>query len=328
MSSPAEQNGATLTARAWLDRVVPYYLETFIDEGGSAVKVVVPFDESALAEARGGLASAASQRGYVVSEVLASETRVHLMQQLFFRIAESVPWIDLAYAVVLHLAKEAGYREPASGEGTLAARLLRDYGDDPQALRAILRPILERAVFKDRAMAKDFRVAMLHLCNAQLTTESTGAETAVVEWLTGKNKSVSAMQSYQIYTMIDRATARHYFESLLHWLRKAYRPGLVVMLDASRITLMRNPKDGAIYYSKAAVLDAYEVLRQFIDSTDRMEGCLFVVLPDKAFLEDDIHAGSRGMAIYQALKFRVIDEIRDRRLANPMAALVRLGNAV
>ena len=70
-----------------------------------------------------------------------------------------------------------------------------------------------------------------------------------------------------------------------------------------------------------SVLDAYEVLRQFVDSTDRLTGCLIVVMPAASFLDE---ADIRGISAYTALKARVFDEIHDKRLVNPMSSLVRL----
>jgi hypothetical protein len=96
----------------------------------------------------------------------------------------------------------------------------------------------------------------------------------------------------------------------------------VVLLDTDRVTVARNPKDDRIYYTRAAMLDVYEVLRQFIDGTDRLQGCLIVVVPGREFVETD--KSQRGMGNYEALMLRVIDEIRDRDRVNPMASLVRL----
>jgi hypothetical protein len=70
------------------------------------------------------------------------------------------------------------------------------------------------------------------------------------------------------------------------------------------------------------MLDAYEVLRQFIDGTDRLKGCLIVVFAAPEFLV--VEPGSRGLGAYDALRLRVYDEVRDSRLANPMGAMVRL----
>ena len=69
-----------------------------------------------------------------------------------------------------------------------------------------------------------------------------------------------------------------------------------------------------------SVMDHYELLREFIDGTDRMNSSLMVVLTDPDFLNEE----GRGYGIYQALRGRIVDEVRDRTLANPMSSLVRL----
>ena len=64
--------------------------------------------------------------------------------------------------------------------------------------------------------------------------------------------------------------------------------GLIVHIDYARLAEARRPPAEArsgFYYSKAAVLDAYEVLRQFIDATDELRGVL--LLGDGATGTDD-----------------------------------------
>jgi hypothetical protein len=92
-------------------------------------------------------------------------------------------------------------------------------------------------------------------------------------------------------------------------------------LDVRRLGVQRNPGDDCLFYSKAALLDAYEVLRQFIDGIDRLDGVLIAVFPAASFLDLD---SPRGMGIYSALKTRVYDDVKDRRYPNPTGALVRL----
>ena len=100
--------------------------------------------------------------------------------------------------------------------------------------------------------------------------------------------------------------------------------GTVVVLDIRRLTLRRNPRDGQVFYSRSAVMDHYELLREIIDSTDRLERLFMLVLAAPAFLDDD--PAGKGYAIYQALMGRIADEVRGRGQANPMAALVRVGD--
>jgi hypothetical protein len=99
--------------------------------------------------------------------------------------------------------------------------------------------------------------------------------------------------------------------------------GLIVHIDYARLAEARRPPAEArsgCYYSKAAVLDAYEVLRQFIDATDELRGVLVLGVVPPELMTDE----SRGLPAYTALQLRVADEVRDRRRANPFAALVRL----
>ena len=43
--------------------------------------------------------------------------------------------------------------------------------------------------------------------------------------------------------------------------RFAERPGLVVVFEIERLAITKNPRDERVYYTKASVLDAYEVSR-------------------------------------------------------------------
>jgi hypothetical protein len=95
----------------------------------------------------------------------------------------------------------------------------------------------------------------------------------------------------------------------------------VVSLDLSRCLESKKPTspDG-LYYGVSATLDAYEMLRQFIDGTDELESILLVVSVPPEFLTDT----RRGLNRYEALKLRIWDEVRDRKYQNPLGALIRL----
>src|SRR5215831_10169818 len=91
-------------------------------------------------------------------------------------------------------------------------------------------------------------------------------------------------------------------------------------LTSPRYVLPRQLDDGRNRYSKAAALDMWETLRQFIDGADDLGGGLFVFLVGPEFVEDD----ARGMRGYNALNFRLTDDVRDRRRPNPLAPMVRI----
>ncbi|MDP9340678.1 MAG: DUF2791 family P-loop domain-containing protein [Actinomycetota bacterium] len=311
----------------WLGFIRREYLDEFVKAGGASIKFVVPHDEQAGLTILDGLNRAAEEQGYLVAGVSAAETRAHMMDQLFFRVADQIPWERLAILVLGELARSAGYTVPVLDGAPFVGALARANDLDAGFLRGELRREVSKAVFMRSTLAKDFRVAMTQLCLAQLSGGPDGATTTevITDWLTGKVKTVGAVKPYNIFTRINRANARYVFESMLDWIRFAGCPGLVARLDLARITVAKNPRDGLTYYTKTSRLDAYELLRQFIDSTDRLDGFLLVVVPAPQFLDDS--SAGRGVGEYQALKFRVYDEIRDTKLVNPMSSLVRVSSA-
>ncbi len=222
------------------------------------------------------------------------------------------------------LASEARYEAVDAAEDGLLDRLAAANRIEADVLRMDLRRMLTDRVFRRRDLARHFRVAVTQLCLAELESAQGGSamSQAIQDWLTGRNRAISAVKPYNILSPINRTNARYFFESLLRWVRLAGLPGLIVMIDIARFSVPRNPRDGAVFYSKPALLDAYELLREFVDSTDVLEGCFMAVLADTAFLDEEPYG--RGMGAYEALKFRVFDEIRDRELVNPMASLIRL----
>jgi hypothetical protein len=312
----------------WLRFIEEEYLASYIRDGGCSIKFAVALDKPSDRCIRDGLSRAAERLGYVVTRLSGSDTKIHMMHEIFFRAAEQVSWTELSRNVIRKLATQSGYawlQGVAGGSDVPLYQLLAQENHvDPQMLLLDIRKQIGNQVFKDRRLAKDFRVAMTHLCLAELSGGSDGAMTVRVltDWLTGRNRMTSPVKPYQIFRRINRSTARYFFESMVHWVRLAGNPGLLLLLDTSQLLLPRDPEDRSFYYTKAAVLDSYEVLREFIDGADRLDGYLMIVLPGNAFLRDH----SRGLSAYEALKFRVFDEIRDKALVNPMASLVRIAS--
>ena len=313
---------ATIRPAEWLRFIEKEYLATYIRDGGSAIKFAVPMEDGLRCDLVGGLAAIGERSGYLVVKIDAGATKVHMVDELFFRTAEQMPWSHLSRKAIATIAAESGYSWVDKADGPLYLQLAEANQVEPQMLLLELKQAIWKRVFKQGNLSKDFRVAMTHLCIAELSGGQDGATAIQVltDWLTGRNKAVSAVKPFQIFRRINRATGRYFYESLANWVRFAGYPGIVILLDAERLMLARNPRDNGLFYSKAAVIDTYEVLRQFIDGADHLNGCFLAVVPAIEFLEDQ----ARGISAYEALKFRVFDEVRDKYLVNPMASLTRI----
>ena len=317
-----------MTPGDWLDVLRTEYLETFIRDGGAAVKFAVALDPEGKQGLDSGLRSTAEDLGFMLIKVDAAETRIHMVDQILYRMAAQLDWNSLCARVLAPLAEECGFRLPGDGNGPFGDRLAEANETNAKEILIGMRPILTKKIFRNRDLAKDFRTAMLPLCMSQLSPGDEASLTAQVltDWLSGRNKSVGAVRPYSIFNRITRANARHLLESMLAWIKLAGYPGTILHLDIDRLSIPRNPRDERPFYTAAALLDAYEVLRQFIDGSDRLTACLLLVTADTAFLDQDPQG--RGLRRYEALNFRVFDEIHDRDRANPMASLIRLAGRV
>lgn len=307
----------------WLAVLRSEYLEGFVKKGGAAVKFAVSQERLAhqgLVEAVG---EASREAGYLFVPLDAATTKVHMIDKIFNAIAKQVDWRDLAGTFLRSNLSGSHYLLPAGRDDFTLERLAELNGLDPAEMQRNVNKVLRGRLFRDYAMTQEFRIAMMRLCEAQIEPRNAGpglAE-AVEEWLRGELKLIAALKSALIFQRVGRHNGRHMIASLTHWLHVAGKAGLVLSLDISRLLESRRMPDGSFYYSGAAVLDGYEVLRQFVDSTDELHFCLILVLAPSAFLDE---YERRGLRSYDALRLRIWDEVRDRQRPNPLSSLIRL----
>lgn len=314
----------TTSVDHWLSVVRKEYLQDFISSGGAAVKFLVPSERLEHQELVGIVKEASEEDGYLFVSVDASTTKVHMIDKIFHAVSRQVPWDDLAYAF-LRSSLVADNNSVPEDRNDFSLEQLASLNNLPQSeMKRVVNLILTRSLLKDYSMAQEFRIAMKRLCEAHLDGRSPGASLpdSVKEWLCGELRLISALKSALIFQKITRHNGRYMLNSLTHWLHLAGKAGLVLTLDISRFLEPTRLPDGSIYYSRPAVMDGYEVLRQFIDSTDDLKFCLIIVLAPSSFLDP---YERRGLHIaYEALKMRIWDEVRDRERPNPLSSLVRL----
>ena len=315
----------TIPLHNWLRYMNQDYLTTFVRQGGTAVKFAVTPDHLR-ADLVAQLREQSRQNDYLFVRLDAGETRIHMPQDIFFELARQIDWRQLAKSRVLQLAAQKSYRVEgldASLTGNVYQAIARGNNLDADSILLDLRPALRDSVLRSVEMARDFRTCMLHLCLMEHVVdgaEYTGQQ--LLDWLTGVNHRISNVRTYSIFTGINRSTARHFIESALHWVREAGHAGTLILLDSARVTLSPNPRDGRRYYTRAAAMEHYELLREFVDGADRLTSTLLVVAATAEFLDDSPQ--SKGYGVYPALRTRIMDDVRDRELVNPVASLVRL----
>ncbi len=310
----------------WLKVVGEEYLRDYIQQGGAAVKFVVPGEDREHAPVCGEIKRVCENHGYVTAVLDSATTKLHMIDKLFSEVARQIDWRELAYQFLTRLFSEHGYSVPQKKTDFGLWQIAQLNDREEKFLRKEVRGWLEKRIYRDYSMTQEFRFAMMRLCLARLEPEegSPFLTKAIQEWLRGELSLISALKDALIYQKINRHNARHMLFSLSHWLRLNGKSGLALILDIGRYAVPTRSRDtfDGYYYSIPATLDVYEVLRQFIDGTDEMEGTFIAVLASRAFLNDD----RRGVSRYDALKLRIWDEVRDKRRQNPFSSLVRLSS--
>src|SRR5271157_4317102 len=311
-----------VTADEWLDLIDREYLHEFVGGGGSAVKFVEGEAEQ-LDAIQASLVALAERHQLASCRIEASQTRLHMIQDIFFAISRSLDWPAMAQAFVEALVTKQGYRWPRPGGGVTFQDLATTNEIDVRFFRRDLYLWLTHEIWRDRSMSQDFRTAMATLCRTRLKPDETdkGVTTPILEWLRGELRAIGVLRQTYITAKITRHNGRAMLRSLCRWLRLCGRKGICVTLDIRQVLRAGTAPGEGLRYTAAAVIDAFEVLRQLIDDAETFEGLLVVVLADEALTGLD---PKRSLNAYDALKMRVWDDVRATARDNPLAALVRL----
>jgi hypothetical protein len=304
----------------WQKLVEFEYLRRFAPSSGSSIKFVVG-EPAVFSELRDWLASYSRAKGFLYVGMDSAVTRLHMMQEVFFAAARAIDWESLAQERVEAAFKELHYSWPKPGSRVPLHEVAVANGVADTLLLNNIDQWLTKHVMHDAAMTSDFREAMTYLCRQRLEPEVSAASLPILEWLRGELRVIGAVRPVPIGAKISRHNARSMLRSLCHWLSLGGRPGIVMTMDLSWL-VERAASPAGIRYTPTSILDAFEVIRQLIDETDRLEGVLLVVTAPKAMVDgEDVR---RTINQYPALKGRINIDVLARQHDNPLAPLVHV----
>ncbi|GAA4855823.1 BREX system ATP-binding domain-containing protein [Saccharopolyspora rosea] len=304
------------------------YLHAYVHGGGASVKFVAGDEDTTTSYFSKRLENAACDGGYLHVRLDAAQTRVQFVEELFFAVSRNVDWVRLA-ADFLHRVYAGLDIPPDPGQppevSVQVRRVAEANGLHHGELYRTVRRRLERELLGENLLMHQFRVAMLRLCESLLDWVDTDADehNIVLRWLRGHSVPVAELRTVGLHARVARHQARYMFNSLSRWVHMTGAPGIVVELDVGRVAVGRRPPAAArrgFYYTKAAALDTFEILRQFVDGTDDLLAFLLVVTMPQRMVVDTV----RGLPAYHALYLRVANEVYDAERVNPFGSLVHV----
>jgi len=307
----------------WLRLLETEYLSDFVPAGGGAVKLLVGTAPD-LDGVAGRLADLAARHGLLSARVDSAATRIHMLQDVFFAIASSLDWDALVQRFLEGIFERNGYPWPRPGEAMSMADLAASFGVAEPILARNRDQWLTPALLQDRSLGRDMRGALYRRCLARM--EPAGGDKlwteTVQHWLRGEKVSAAMLRGCEIGGKITRTTARAALTSLCQFVRKAGGAGLLLVVDLRHAVRPPSAAGGGVRYTSAALMDAYEVLRELIDDAEHMPAMLTVVLAGPELIGDDPR---RALGQYAALKMRVWPDVRPGDRQNPLAPLVVVG---
>ena len=301
------------------------YLSDYLANGGAAIKLVMTPPENR-AEVMQAVSEAAA--GYVVVRVDAAVTKIHMIQHFFHAVARQVNWEALAERWLrARLAANGIVIDAATPLSAMDVIAHANGLPTPQLFGDVNR-LIANGILSNYAMCKEFRTAMAMLCLGLVNPNNVSPSDAemVKAWLLGERCNLGALKRMHIYQRIGRHNARLLLASLAHWTHQVGYLGLVVLADFSAVVDFEFSLTAPVRYSRAAVLDTYEVLRQCIDDTDELSHFLLIGITTPGLT--DPHNPRRNVDNYTALKMRIVDDVHDATRANPLNALVRITTEV
>jgi hypothetical protein len=311
--------------KRWLEIIESDYFQTYVADGGSAVKFVITRDASVRGALSQSLRTSADRNNFQSFSLDGSATKLHFIQFLFHELARQLDWDKIATSYMQLCFQKLGLQAKPLTFPVELTRLAEMNGGGHRLLADRLQSTLRADLAEDYAMSHEFRMAILHLCLGQVKRVDGGLASAlapaVVRWLRGETQYLSELKDARIFQKVARNNARHLLVSLTHMLRKIGRSGTFINIDISRYLASNRFADrvSGHYYTPAAVVDLYELLRQLVDEQGAMEGVLIVILATPELLSDSYRSLNR----YQALKMRIVDDVRVRSKQNLLSPMVR-----
>ncbi|MGE2731762.1 hypothetical protein ACQI4F_19995 [Mycolicibacterium vaccae] len=298
-------------------------LAEFLKAGGALVRFVVGDSPVDIGQTRRSLREVADSSQLHFFEVDGSTTRLQYPNDILGSIARQIDFRQVMTSFLHQALIDEGYEVPAGSENFSMHDIAAVNDVVPRNIHEIINARIRSGIMRDRRLVRDVRYALWAIARDVLQGRVDDA--GVPErWLRSEITSVRELRDFGIVQKVSRYNARGLLRSLLAWLPTSSWNGSIVFVNALQLEHAKNLRDGKTYYTRAALSDVYEVMREFIDETDDMSGVLLVFAMPREFLSID--PKGRGMGMYQALQFRV-SGFPEATMPNPLSNMVLLSSS-
>lgn len=311
----------TVGREVWLDFFKKYQLDFFIQSGGSKVKVLVGSKGTGKTQLIRSVLYDAKQEKYVTVYLSATEYKLNNLVQFYQEIVKKIDLELLVRDICSTIAETFGFnRDQYNGSQIFIPKIRDEYPNQQIASRELNKRI--SAIVKKYDFNPSFQAFLYQITHGRMVSNNLNSIELAKKWLSGSSdlspEDKKGFKSLLLFDKLKKFNARDWLNSLIQLLKLSGRKGLVVAIDDLDILTEKNPETKRFFYTRKAVADVYEIIRQLIDDTEILEYCLFLVGGKRSLVNDY----DRGFRSYDALWIRLQTGLVASEKFNSLADIV------
>ncbi len=288
------------------------YLEEFIPDGGSKIKMITGRRGSGKSHLLNLLLVMSKNKSFITVKFSAKDIWLHDFKEIYLEIMRQCGIETLLSDCAVQIIKNMGYEPDDIAPDQTFVDYLSEQGEANPVNKKEIRNQLKEMFLDNPRMDNNFAQCMALITGSILghpMLESTNKQ-LLLGWL-HCDMSVKLIQIRSLGlspNRINKFNARHMLRSLAEVVRLGGHAGLVISIDDMEILLNRSNLS-PVHYTKMRREDSYESIRQLIDEIDSMQYLLFLFGFDRELMDDENY----GLKSYQALWMRIQNEVVGQR---------------
>jgi len=292
----------TLGADLWLNWFKVHYLDNFISNGGSKVKVLTGTEGSGKTHLLRWIEIQAQQLGYLTTflDLRESTFRLSDIISLYKAISQSLDREELSRRLCVRVAKELGdLYEHYDGSVSIIPIMVENGFSRQNARHEILRS--SQQIIANSDLSLSCATFAYNLINERMIEENGNMSSICWNWFHGERLESADKRRSRLYDRLTRPTARVWLYSLIRLIHLCGFKGLVILVDAVETVTERDPATNRYLYTPNQAKDTCELIRQLIDDVELQKNLMIVLSGRPQMVEDE----RRGFKSYEALWMRL-----------------------
>ncbi len=309
----------TLGRHLWLDRVRDYYLDNYIANGGSKVKVLIGSKGTGKTHLIRCVQLDAKNLGYEIVYISARNYKLNNLIDLYCAIAQKIDTDKLIKGLCCCVAEKLGYgKDKYDGTDNFLSMLIDIGIPREQVIQDVKASAAE--IFRNVDFGPSFRTFAYQIVKYHMIGGNESDIKLALKWVSGQALQRKEKQALLLFERLQKNNARYWLNSLIRLLHLAGITGLVVAIDNLEVVTERIPDTKKFRYTTNAIKDIYEIFRQLIDDAELLNNFLLLLAGNQELTEDE----TRGFKSYDALWMRLQTGFIQNIKFNPFADMINV----